>query len=295
MQTVAAGKNCVVLSADDYGLTPGVSAGIRQLLLQKRLTATAAMTISPFWAEEGRRLLADWGRVDADVGLHLTLTDHVPLTRMPRLARSGRLPGNGPLILMSLRGQLKDDAIRRELAGEIAAQIDAFEAVMGRVPDFMDGHHHCHQLPVIRDLVLEAFGSRIGTEGGYLRLCQEPLPAILQRGRAVLRAAVINALGQGFARKVRKAGLKANDSFRGVRDFTAQEDTGDLFRRFFKGAGDRPLVMCHPGYVDDHLIGLDPLTDLREVELQYLASDAFAMLLAENDVALVRFKDLAAA
>lgn len=288
------GKKRVVLSADDYGLTPGISAGIRHLLVQGRLTATAAMTISPFWAEEGRRLLDEADRVDADIGLHLTLTDHAPLTRMPRLAGSGRLPGNGPLILMSLRGQLKDDAIRQELAGEIAAQIDAFEAVMGRVPDFIDGHHHCHQLPVIRDLVLEAFAARLAPAGSYLRLCQEPLPAILRRRSAVLRAAIISALGQGFARKVQKAGLKANDSFRGVRDFTPREDTDDLFRRFFQGAGDRPLVMCHPGYVDDHLIGLDPLTDLREAELQYLASDAFSMMLAENDVSLVRFNGLAA-
>ncbi|MEH0071765.1 ChbG/HpnK family deacetylase [Pannonibacter sp. Pt2-lr] len=43
----------MILSADDYGLTPGISEGIRQLLRQRRLTATAAMTVSPFWAEEG--------------------------------------------------------------------------------------------------------------------------------------------------------------------------------------------------------------------------------------------------
>lgn len=286
---MASDKKQVILSADDYGLTPGISEGIRQLLRQQRLTATAAMTVSPFWAEEGRHLLAGAEQIDADTGLHLTLTDHIPLTQMPRLAESGHLPSNGRLIIMALRGQLEDETIRQELAGEIAAQIDAFAAVMGRVPDFIDGHHHCHQLPVIRDLVLEAFAARIAPQGGYLRLCQEPLPAILKRGRAVLRAAVISALGQGFARKVKAAGFKANDSFRGVRDFTAREKTGDLFARFLNGEGERPLIMCHPGLVDGHLIGLDPLTDLREVELEYLASDAFAALLEDKNVELVRF------
>ena len=46
------------------------------------------------------------------------------------------------------------------------------------------------------------------------------------------------------------------------------------------------VVMCHPGFVDDVLIGLDPLTTTREIEHAYLASDAFPRLLAENDFTL---------
>ncbi len=48
----------VVLCADDYGLAPGVSAGIRELLDAGRLSATGAMTLSPHWAAEGPRLAA---------------------------------------------------------------------------------------------------------------------------------------------------------------------------------------------------------------------------------------------
>ena len=44
--------------------------------------------------------------------------------------------------------------------------------------------------------------------------------------------------------------------------------------------------MCHPGFVDDILVSLDPLTDQREREYGYLASDAFARLLAANNVTL---------
>jgi hypothetical protein len=44
--------------------------------------------------------------------------------------------------------------------------------------------------------------------------------------------------------------------------------------------------MCHPGFVDEVLVSLDPLTKVREVEHAYLASDAFKALLAANNVTL---------
>jgi chitin disaccharide deacetylase len=44
--------------------------------------------------------------------------------------------------------------------------------------------------------------------------------------------------------------------------------------------------MCHPGFVDNVLIGLDPLTTTREIEHAYLASDAFPRLLNMNNVTL---------
>ena len=49
---------------------------------------------------------------------------------------------------------------------------------------------------------------------------------------------------------------------------------------------ERGLVMCHPGFVDETLIALDPLTDQREREHAYLASDEFPRLLAANHVTL---------
>jgi hypothetical protein len=49
---------------------------------------------------------------------------------------------------------------------------------------------------------------------------------------------------------------------------------------------DGGLVMCHPGFVDAPLKSLDPLTDLRERELDYLDSDAFPHDLARHRVAL---------
>jgi chitin disaccharide deacetylase len=222
----------------------------------------------------------------ADIGLHLTLTDHAPLGTMPRLAPHGQLPSNGRLILAALTGRLD----KLEIADEIERQIDAFEQALGRPPAFIDGHHHVHQLPVIRDAVLAAFERRLAGAGGYLRVCCEPRGEIVRRGVAPLRAMIIDALGQPFAKAVKARGIPCNDSFRGVRSFDAKEDTAQIFERFVEGSGERPLAMCHPGFVDGVLRGLDSVTDTREAEYAYLASDAFGDLLARQGVSLARFQ-----
>jgi len=278
-------SSSLVLCADDFALAPGVSRAIVDLIARGRLTATGCMTASQFWREHARWL--DGFDEKADIGLHLTLTDHAPLRPMPRLAPQGRLPGNGRLILMALTGKLD----KTEITEEIERQIDAFEEARGCPPRFIDGHHHVHQLPVIRDAVISAYQRRIAPTGGYLRSCCEPRSELFKRAVAPLRAAVIDALGRPFTEALRKRGIPCNDSFRGVRSFSAKENVAEIFARFVEGGGARPLAMCHPGFVDDALRGIDPVTDTREAEHAYLVSDAFGELLAEKGIALVRFAD----
>jgi predicted glycoside hydrolase/deacetylase ChbG (UPF0249 family) len=45
-------------------------------------------------------------------------------------------------------------------------------------------------------------------------------------------------------------------------------------------------VMCHPGFVDDTLISLDPFTVQREREYEFLRSDHFLPLLEAHEVTL---------
>ena len=186
---------------------------------------------------------------------------------------------------MALTGRLD----RTEIAAEVERQIDAFEEARGRPPRFIDGHHHVHQLPVIRDAVIDAYERRIAPTGGYLRSCCEPRGEIFRRAVAPLRACIIDALGRPFSEALGRRGIPCNDSFRGVRSFSAKEDVAEIFARFVEGDGARPLAMCHPGFVDDALRGLDPVTGAREAEHAFLASGAFRDMLAARNIALARF------
>src|SRR5437588_12159109 len=67
------GARRIVLCADDYGLSPGVRRGIRELLDRERLSATSSMVVFPEFMEDGPLLKPFLGR--ADVGLHFCLTE----------------------------------------------------------------------------------------------------------------------------------------------------------------------------------------------------------------------------
>ena len=62
----------LIVNADDYAFTPGISRGIRELLSTRRISATSVMAASQYWPQEAAALKAVAG--DADIGLHLTLT-----------------------------------------------------------------------------------------------------------------------------------------------------------------------------------------------------------------------------
>ncbi|MDA8231006.1 MAG: ChbG/HpnK family deacetylase [Magnetospirillum sp.] len=271
----------VTLCADDYGLAPGVSRAIRDLIVLGRLNATGCMTGSAYWPEAAKDIapLAD----RADIGLHITLTEQRPLGPMPSLAPGGTLPTVESVIKRAVTGRLD----RAEIAAEVNRQFDAFEAEMGRAPDFLDGHHHVHQLPTVRDVVLDVWRDRMGGRG-WVRSCWEPPLAILSRRVDAVRALIISELGRGFRRMLVRAGVPHNGSFRGVYDLSDRVPYGDLFRAFTDSPAPRTLVMCHPGFVDDALKAADRLTGQREVEFRFLASEECGKSLADRGIRLAR-------
>lgn len=274
-------SSAITLCADDYGLAPGVSDAILALIDLGRLQATGCMTGSPHWPHAAPLLRSLAGK--ADVGVHLTLTDQAPLGPMPGLAPDGRLPSLPDLLKRAVTRRLD----RAEIAAELERQVDSFEEHFGRAPDFLDGHHHVHQLPVIGEVVLDLWQRRLGGRG-WVRSCVESLPSILRQGVDPFRASVIAGLGLGFRRRLKALGVPHNTEFRGVYDFSGRIPFDQVFRRFTDRPGPRTLMMVHPGKVDDALRAADSLTGQREVEFAYLASDACVLSLAERRIGLRR-------
>ena len=269
----------ITVCADDYGLAPGVSEAIRDLILKRRLHATGCMTGSPHWQAQAELLKPLVGM--ADLGLHITLTEQTPLTSVPKLAPRGKMPSPDALIMKSWTGGVS----RAEIEQEVNAQYDAFVAAMGRAPDFLDGHHHSHQLPVIRDVVLDVWKNRMGGQG-WVRSCWENPRAIWRRGIDAARATIIGLLGWEWHRMMAKQGVPHNGSFRGVYDLTDRVPFAELFQVFAGQPSANTLVMVHPGHVDQALIDADCLTDQRENEYAFLASERCAEILASNGLVM---------
>jgi predicted glycoside hydrolase/deacetylase ChbG (UPF0249 family) len=271
----------IVLCADDYAVAPGVSRAICALIEKARLSATSCMTVSPRWREHAR-WLRPLGE-QADIGLHLVLTDHAPLGAM-RLAAGGKLPSLGVLMRRAFTGGLD----RAEIAAEIARQLDAFADAFGRAPDFVDGHKHVQLLPGVRHALIEVLARRRnGGNGPYLRDCYAPVGAILRRGVSAPKALFLSVLASGFARAAHARGIATNPAFAGVYGFAG--DYAPLFARFVADLPANAIVMCHPGWPDDDLRRADDVVDQRQVEYEMLAGDALPALLAGAEVRLARF------
>lgn len=268
----------LILCADDYGLAPGVSRAIAALLAAGRLSATGCMTLTRFWPDHAAALRPLAGQ--ADIGLHLTLTDFAPLGPLPHLAPQGRLPTLPQLLMGALLRRLP----AAEVAAELERQLDAFEQHLGRPPAFLDGHKHVQQFPVVRETVIDLWQRRLRGAGTWLRIGDRPLLA------AGLKGLAITGLGRGLRRRAVQAGISANDRFSGIYDLTDRVSYATLFERFLADIADgqRPLIMCHPGEVDAELIAVDPVTVAREAERRFFAGPDFLPLLQRYGLTLSR-------
>ena len=234
------------ISADDYGIAPGVNRAILDLLDAGRIDATSVMMLPKSLDAGAIAALAaiKQRRPTISVGLHLTLT--APFAAMT----TGRpFKPLKDMLLAALMRRLDGAA----LAAEARAQLAAFQTAFGRPPDHVDGHQHVHLFPQVR---------------------------------ADRKGLVLDILSATFRRRAARAGIATNTAFAGTYDFEAEADFAALFPRFLDSLPDGGLVMCHPGFVDAELRRLDPLTALRECEYAYFMAEAFPQALADKNIAL---------
>lgn len=277
-----ANERIIALCADDYGLSQGVSVGILKALDAGRLTAVSALVNGSHWPAMGRDLLRHCE--NADVGLHFNLTLGRPLSPMPKLAPTGTFPAVRQLIGLAMGGKLPMEEIR----AEIERQLDRFEAVMERRPDFVDGHQHVHGLPGIREALLDAMAARKLAGRAWVRDAADGPHRIALRRAHIGKALAVRALTSGLRRAAKWRGFAVNDGFSGFSDFDSGKDYAKAFETFLRAPGRRHLIMCHPGHVDEELKALDPVTITREQELTFLLSPRMPEMLERRGLKLGR-------
>ncbi|MGO8739173.1 ChbG/HpnK family deacetylase [Rhodoblastus sp.] len=275
-------SSAFALCADDFALSPAVTRGIVEALAAGRLTATAAMTTQKNWPEAAKAF-RDLGP-DADLGLHFNLTLGGPLGKMPAFAPDGTFPAMNAIVPAAWRRALP----RAEIRDEMRRQLDAFEHAFGAPPDFVDGHQHVQVLPGIADDLIAELSERGLAGKVWLRDSADRPKRIFARGRHRGKALTVSGLARGFRAKAKAAGFALNDGFSGFSDFDAKADYAEDFSSYLRAPGARPLIMCHPGHVDEELARLDPVTHSREAELAFLLSDRFAQILDAAGARLVR-------
>lgn len=277
----AAPPRRIWLCADDYGLSPGVNRAIRDLIERGRLNATSVMVVGPSVGRDEISALqtAVAGSARCAIGLHVTLTAPFrPLTMHFQPIDGGMFLPFPKLLRAGLLRRLDPEIIQAELT----VQLSAFGEMFGRAPDFVDGHQHAQLFPGVRDAFLAAV--KDAAPNAWVRQGGRNQP--LARRLGTPKALVLDALSAQFRRRAARANIAFNPGFAGAYDFSRKPDFSVLMPQFLDGLPEHGVIMCHPGFVDETLVSLDPLTTHREHEHAFLGGEHFPHLLAANKVTL---------
>ncbi|HUY14911.1 MAG TPA: ChbG/HpnK family deacetylase [Terriglobia bacterium] len=259
--SIPVGSARVILNADDFGLTDGVSAGIVHLIRHGVLTSTSAMVCVPGALEN----LARWSaKIPGRIGAHLQLTTGSPVlgaTQVPSLARSdGRFPASRKQITAPNP---------QELRNEWQAQIETL-IHLGIQITHLDSHHHVHGLPTVFPVFCEI--------ARYYNLPARPLDDAMalrfqERGIPCVHRSLLDWYGG---------------------DLSVQSLLS-LLERGMAGLPAGPVVevMCHPAFDISGLEAVSKYVVDRQREFEVLQSPQLFEAMRTKNLQLDHFNNLA--
>ena len=243
----------LIVNADDFGLTRGVSRGILEAHRQGIVTSTTVIVTRPI---EPALVEALQGS-GLGVGVHLNLTLGAPISDPQRVPSLVDAEGRFIRDAREAAGRAAKDEARIELGN----QIDAFRRIVGRFPTHLDSHHHVGRHEPILELVLD-FAAAIKVP--------------------------VRSEDDGVRAAARRRKLRTPDHFVGEAAsepcWTAERVLAELHAM---GNGVTEL-MTHPGYYDEDL-AYSRYGKQREMELRGLTDPRARELIEREGIRLAHF------
>ncbi|HUF92249.1 MAG TPA: ChbG/HpnK family deacetylase [Candidatus Limnocylindria bacterium] len=152
----------LIVNADDYGLTRGVSEGILAAHRHGIVTSTTVLVTGDIAPD----LVARARDSGLGLGVHVNLTLGAPLTRGRSLVDAG-----GRFVRDARRAAAVAD--EDDVLDEVEAQLARFEKLFKRAPTHLDSHHHVGLYAPVRDVVLDvarARGLAVRSQDGSARM-----------------------------------------------------------------------------------------------------------------------------
>jgi hopanoid biosynthesis associated protein HpnK len=282
----------LIVNADDFGLTPGVNAGILDAHLQGILTSASLFARAPATDEaiEIARRTPTLG-----VGCHLTLVDGhptLPAADVPTLAPDGHFR---PTWLAFIRAAMTGRVASTEIERELEAQVDCIRSNGIRVTH-LDAHKHVHTYPPVFAIIAR-LARRFGIRAVRVP-CERP-PARLAARYAFIpkanRQALENLALAPWAWRARRIltreGLPPAASFFGrvLTGLFTSASFHAVLQSLPPGVSE---MMMHPGYVDAALERVRTrLREARATEVSILTDPATLETIRREGIVLLNHAD----
>lgn len=276
----------LIVNADDFGISRGVSRGILEAHHHGIVTSTTAMINQPEIA--GALATASQHAPSLGIGLHITLTHGRPVLppeEVPSLVRSdGRFYGRAQFSRVCMLYHARD------LQAEIMAQFDRFVQLTGHLPDHIDSHHYAAYLhpvayEIILDLVAE-YGLPLRSARNYMN---EAVMSRVFMARG-FDPTVVSALAEAIIRVYESHRHTPRWPDHTERRFYHEGATLENLCLLLENlpAGSTEL-MCHPGYTSNLD---DAYRQPREDELRALTHPRPREIIEAQGIRLMTFTDL---
>jgi predicted glycoside hydrolase/deacetylase ChbG (UPF0249 family) len=276
----------LIVNADDYGRTPGVTRGILHAHRRGIVTSTTVMMNMPH-AGESLRLAEGYPRLG--VGVHLVFTSHYPV--LPSEDVPSLVQGSGIFYRPEELTERLIEVDLNQLKAELRAQVELFLST-GRRPTHLDCHHSVYLYPPF-------FAAHVEVAQEFGLPMRMPLPPLDEfKGQEIPAIAadippdVLLQIGTEDWRLLQEAGVPYPDHFVGG-FFGAEEVTLERLLRILEelppGVSE---MMTHPGLADEQLQRESSYAAQRERELELLCHPQVREKVSELDIELVNFNVL---
>jgi len=277
----------LIINADDYGRSPGISRGIRHAHLHGIVTSTTCMMNMPSVADEIQIALRETPHLG--LGVHLVITAGKPLLRDSKIAGLTRPDGN--FLNKSEFIERVQDLQPASIKAEWRAQIETFIKTAGKKPSHLDSHHHSSYFS---PALLTAFFELAREYDLPMRLpLAHSYPAGGENPEAVGIPEELEEQMNEFAPQILEEFQPRSPDAFFASFFGNQATRGELIKIMghFLPRGTFE-IMCHPGYIDETFARESTYTYQREEELNILTDPAMRKEIQKRGIELISFEQL---
>lgn len=274
----------IIVNADDFGFSTGITDGIIQAHRDGIVTSTTVAANMPAAGEAIARLAEV---PSLAVGVHLNVTQGSPLSEAGKA-----LTGPDGLMNWTANKLVLATLVRPGLLKAIFAECEAqiqWVLAQGVTPTHIDSHRHVHAYWPIFLGVLK-LARRYDIE--LLRRHHEVLPGRdwpESPAKQVRNRRVLNLLGAGC--RVLAPGMLATDGTWGVAH-TGLIDTQFLIQVARRARPGVIEIMTHPGFAEDIELSVTRLRESRRVELESLCDPRVRQAFDEEGIELIDYSAL---